>query len=347
MARSSGDTLTLGGLGYATGLNANVSTQTSLNAANGNASTEVSIDDFGIDGIDSELGITTTDDTPDEGTTITATLNFDGAGSKFLSKIGNQTRNFVWGHIGAAGNGTYASADVSAQWTAPAVGSNTDATLTCEFNDFFNGHADDFGSIISKVVTIQETSGGYGGGGGGGGGGCFAIGTEVLMADGTWKRIENISMNDAIKTVSIPTLPDGDSYPDYATWHGTQSNIESITLENGIVVQNSIDYFYDHYKIKDVDGNEIFVTGEHPLLIKRDHGIFDNDGTDRGYYRFVKVNELEVTDKVVKSDGTLLTLHSKELIVSEDQFVNINVEENDCYMVRWGTTSIVVHNKGV
>lgn len=346
MARVSGNTLGLGQLGYATGHNANVSTTTSLNQANGNAGTTVSMDDFGIDEVDGELGITVEDTTPDEGSTMAVTLNFTNKGSLFLSKIGNQTRNFAWGHQGASGNGTYASADYSAQWTAPSVGSNTTATLTCEFNDFFNDHATNYGVTMTKSVTIQETSGGYGGGGGGSGG-CFAIGTEVMMADGTWKRIENIAINDAIKTVDVPTLPDGDSYPDYATWHGTQSNIESITLEDGTVVQNSIDYFYDHYKITDVDGNELFVTGEHPFLIKRDDGVIDVDGTDRGYYRFVKVHELEVTDKVVKSDGTLLTLHSKELIVSEDQFVNINVEENDCYMVRWGTTSIVVHNKGV
>lgn len=340
MARVSGNTLTLGDLGYATGHNANTSTQTSLNQANGLLDQQVSMDDFGIDSVGS---LSVTDATPQEGATINVTLAFGNAGSKFIARVGNQTRNFTWDHANAFANGTYASADYSAQWTAPSVGSNTTATLRCEFNDFLNGHATNYGAQITKDVTVQDDGGGTGGTPGGG---CFGIGTEVLMSDNTWKRVEDISINDSVKTVNIPTLPNGDVYADYATWQGSQSNIESITLENGIVVQNSIDYFYDHYKIKDVDGNELFVTGEHPFLIKRDDGVVDVDGTDRGYYRFVKVEELSATDKLVKSDGTLLTIHSIEVIVSEDQFVNINVEENDCYMVRWGTTSIVVHNKG-
>ena len=32
---------------------------------------------------------------------------------------------------------------------------------------------------------------------------------------------------------------------------GTQENIDNITMEYGEVVQTSIDYYYDHYKIKD------------------------------------------------------------------------------------------------
>ena len=204
MARSSGNTLGLGELGYATGHNANVSTTTSMSTVNGGTDGSPSLDDFGIDGVGT---ITTADDTPDEGSTTTITQNFTNAGLKFLSHIGNQTRNFTWGHVGAAGNGSYASADYQTNWTAPAVGSNTTANLSCEFNDFFNAHATNYGSIITKSVTIQETSGGSGTAGGPGS--CFAIGTEVLMADGTWKRIETITIDDVIAVsythLTLPT----------------------------------------------------------------------------------------------------------------------------------------------
>ena len=60
----------------------------------------------------------------------------------------------------------------------------------------------------------------------------------------------------------------------------------------------------------------------------------------------MRVKELVATDKLVKSDGTLLTLHSLEVVTSEDQFCNINIEEMDCYIVRWGTNEFVAHNKG-
>ena len=110
MARVSGNTLGLGELGYATGHNDNTSTSISMNTVSGGTST-VSIDDFGIDEVDGELGITVEDTTQDESSTKAGTQNFTNKGTLFLSKIGNQTRNFAWGHQGASGNGTYASAD--------------------------------------------------------------------------------------------------------------------------------------------------------------------------------------------------------------------------------------------
>lgn len=339
MARSSGDTLDLGSLGYATGNSANTTTSANMNTISGGTST-VSLDDFGIDGIGT---ITVDDSTPDEGSTMIATLNFTGdIGSKFLTKVANQTRNFTWDHADASGNGTFSSADHVANWTAPSVSTTTAATIRCEYNDFFNGHATNYSTQITRAVSIQETGGGTGGGGGGG---CFAIGTEILMNDNTWKRVETIEMNDVVKSVIIPSLPDSDDYSEYATWQ--PSNINNMSTDSSVVVATSIDYYYDHYKIKDADGDSILVTSEHPFLIKRDDGVKDVDGTDRSIYRFVRVRELRATDKLVKSDGTLLTMHSIEVINSEDQFCNINIEESDSYIVRWGDTQFIVHNKGV
>ena len=194
-------------------------------------------------------------------------------------------------------------------------------------------------------VTVQNTGTGTGGGGGGVGAGCFALGTEILMNDNTWKRVETLEIGDVVKSVRIPTLPDGDEYGMYATWQGTQENIDNITMEPGEVVQTSIDYYYDHYKIKDADGDEILVTAEHPFLIKRYDGERDPAGVDLSIFRFARVSELRASDKLVKSDGTLLTMHSIEIVVAEDEFVNINIESNDSYIVKWGDTPFIVHNK--
>lgn len=336
MARSSGDTLGLGELGYATGHNANVSTQTSLNQANGSAGTTVSLDDFGIDAAGS---ITAEDDTPDEGSTMAVTLGFTTAGSKFLSKIGNQTRNFAWGHTGASGNGSYASADYSAQWTAPSVTSNTSATLNCEFNDFFNAHATNYGSTITKAVTIQET----GGGGTGGGGSCFIAGTEILMSDNTWKRIETITLDDVVKSVQIPTLPDADEYVVYATWQAT--TLDNMVSSSAEVVLNQGDYYYDHYEIIDAENNVIKATHEHPLLIQRYHDEVDVDGTSRMIYRWARVRELLASDKLITIDGTPITIHSIRKVVGEDIFYSLNVEVTDSYIVRWGDKMVIAHNE--
>ena len=339
MARSSGDVLTLGNLGYATGHNANVSSTTSINQAAGgalSAGDAVSIDDFGIDAVGA---ITTGDDTPDEGSTTIITQNFTTVGIKFNAFIANQTRNFNWGHQGASGNGSYASADSVANWTAPSVTSNTTATLTCEFNDFFNDHATNYGSTITKAVVIQET----GGGGTGGGGSCFIAGTEILMSDNTWKRIETITFDDVVKSVQIPTLPDADEYAVYATWQATTLN--NMVSSSAEVVLNQGDYYYDHYEIIDSENNVIKATHEHPLLIQRYHDEVDVDGTSRMIYRWARVRELLATDKLITIDGTPIDIHSIRKVVGEDIFYSLNVEVTDSYIVRWGDKMVIAHNE--
>lgn len=332
MARSSGEALGLGQLGYATGHNANSTTSTSMNTVSGGTST-VSIDDFGIDSLD-VIGVE--DTTPDEGSTMAVTLGFDGKGSLFLTKIGNQTRNFTWG--GTAG-GSYASADYSAQWTAPSVTSNAAGNLSCTFHDGFNDHVTNYNSAQTVNITVQET----GGGGTGGGGSCFIAGTEILMSDNTWKRIETITLDDVVKSVQIPTLPDADEYVVYATWQATTLN--NMVSSSAEVVLNQGDYYYDHYEIIDAENNVIKATHEHPLLIQRYHDEVDVDGTSRMIYRWVRVRELLASDRLITIDGTPIDIHSIRKVVGEDIFYSLNVEVTDSYIVRWGDKMVIAHNE--
>ena len=89
---------------------------------------------------------------------------------------------------------------------------NVLTSITLTYDDGWNP------SMSGNVnVTVQNTGTGTGGGGGGVGAGCFALGTEILMNDNTWKRVETLEIGDVLKSVKIPTLPDGDEYGMYAT----------------------------------------------------------------------------------------------------------------------------------
>ena len=331
MARGSGDTLGLGQLGYATGTTANVTTQTSLGTITGGTSI-VTMDDYGIDNVTS---ITISDDTPDEGSTYPVTTIFSNAGSKFLASIGAQTRNFTWS-VTSVPEGSYASADYISQWTAPTVSSNSARTLRMVYSDSFNDHADYYGLARDEAVVVQET-------GGGSGGACFTAGTEVLLSNDTWKRIETITLDDIVKSVQIPTLPDSDHYPDYASWQAT--TLDNMVSSSAEVVMNQGDYFYDHYEIIDSDNNVMKVTWEHPLLIQRYHDEVDRDGTSRMIYRWVRVEELMASDKLITLDGTPIVIHTINKVVGEEIFYTMNVEVTDSYIVKWGDQKVIVHNE--
>ena len=336
----------LAGLGVKLGIIPNATSQISFSDLNTElgvgSTTQRDIGGFAISGIGS---LFIADTTPDENTTHqvqmfpTDMTGSPGTGAWQASDLATATAHFTWN--ASLGGASFASADYIADITFPFISANVLCAINLTYDDGWNP------SMTGAVnVTVQNTGTGTGGGGGGPGDGCFALGTEVLMNDNTWKRVENIELGDTLKAVRIPTLPDGDDYGHYATWQGTQDNIDNITMEPGEVVQTSIDYYYDHYRIRDANGNQILVTGEHPFLIKRYHGETDSDGVDLSIYRYAKVYELRASDKLVQSDGTLLTMDSIEIIVSEDQFVNINIETSDSYIVKWGDTPFIVHNKG-
>ena len=336
---------TLSDLGVKLGIIGNNTTQISFDDLNTelgvSSETTRDLGGFSIAGISS---LSTSDTTPDEATTVQFQMvPTDVAGSPGFtawqaSDLASTISHFTWGS--SLGGVSFSSADYIADCTFPNVSANVLTSITLTYDDGWNP------SMSGNVnVTVQNT--GTGTGDGGFGAGCFALGTEILMNDNTWKRVETLEIGDVLKSVKIPTLPDGDEYGMYATWQGTQENIDNITMEPGEVVQTSIDYYYDHYKIKDADGNEILVTSEHPFLIKRYDGEKDPAGVDLRIFRFARVSELRASDKLVKSDGTLLTMHSIEIVVAEDEFVNVNIETNDSYIVKWGDTPFIVHNKGL
>ena len=150
MARSSGDTLGLGELGYASGTTANVTTQTSLGAISGGTST-VSINDYGIDRID---GITIADTTPAYDSANAVEMEFTAVGNKFIASIGAQTRNFNW-RVTAANSGTFTSPDYIARYTAPSPQAGTlSTTIQGVFNDSFNDHAAQYNTALDQAITI-------------------------------------------------------------------------------------------------------------------------------------------------------------------------------------------------
>ena len=61
-------------------------------------------------------------------------------------------------------------------------------------------------------------------------------------------------------------------------------------------------------------------------------------------YRWVRVEELQASDKLITIDGTPVVIHSIEKKIGEEMFYSLNVEVTDSYIVRWGDKMIIAHN---
>ena len=152
---SAGDSLSLGALGKAVGVNGNTTTQTAL-AANGRGSTgtQTSLSDFYISAVGSFSGV---DTTPDESTNDAVTITFSDEGSLFASRIKDIVANFTWIEVAGGTNFNIGGTkDYSATIQYGAVSSNTAATFGVKFKDFFNDHATNYDTTVSQAVTIQN-----------------------------------------------------------------------------------------------------------------------------------------------------------------------------------------------
>lgn len=164
-----------------------------------------------------------------------------------------------------------------------------------------------------------------------GSGTCFIVGTQVMLSNGTWKNIEDITFEDSIKSIALPNAINSDDFEIYGGWEET--SLEGMTEEVSEPVFISRDTFYDYYKLTLEDDSEIKVTWEHPFV------IFRND-----VYKWSKAEDLVIGDKLVTKDDTKVTIELIEEIVQDDEFVTLDIEDVDTYLVKAGENAFIVHN---
>lgn len=103
---------------------------------------------------------------------------------------------------------------------------------------------------------------------------CFAAGTKVLMADYTYKNIEEIKIGDEVV-----------GFKESADKQGAKRRIEKATVLNTFIHVES-----ELIKVKTSEGNEIVSTPNHPFLSK---------GTGQNHSRkFTQIGRLKIGDQV-------------------------------------------------
>jgi hypothetical protein len=160
-----------------------------------------------------------------------------------------------------------------------------------------------------------------GGGGGGGEGGCLAYGTSVLMYDGSYKNVEDLVIGDIVKSMVILGLESSKE----TAWENFITNDFQYEESLSIIYDIQDSSFNQYYLIN----NELKVTFEHPIFVKRNNEYF-----------FTKTENLLIGDYIFKSNNEFEIITSINIIDDVIQTININIEENDVYF----GGDILVHN---
>lgn len=331
MALSSGNTLSLGSLGQATGDYATPLSNVSLGTIEGSptAGENIRLSSFALGGSGTSIGAVGSISGYTyavENTSETYTLGFVDAGSRF-SEISSNPSNFTWSV--PVGNKITLSSNNGANATF-AVGNmdNTDGvldsivthTLRVVFADGFNQHATNYGVNRDKTVYSVDSYDGNSTAL------CLTIDSPVILADGTIVEAGELAEGDTLKGFSIGGLGT-DSDGTFLDWSSSEL---SKTAKDVTIVNLTYSFASRYYNINQ---GEVTATSEHPMLVK---------DSVSGDYKFKEMFNIVVGDSLIKGDGTEIPVTSVEIIEKTSEIVSIDVEEEDTYMVN----GYITHNKG-
>lgn len=158
------------------------------------------------------------------------------------------------------------------------------------------------------------------------GGGCFVAGTQVTMADGSFKNMEDLELGDEVRTFDIPGVPDSDNPKDWSPKEKWSINsTEDFTITTTKVTHKRVGPFPWHYVIN----NTYKVTYEHYILVKRD-----------SVWQFLQVKDIRIGDMLLKENKEEVTIFDIHHVVETNTVIEIDVEDKDYYFA----DGILAHN---
>ena len=194
------------------------------------------------------------------------------------------------------------------------------------------GMTNTFGGAVSGDTThgisLTVTSGGTSGGGGSGTGGCLLEGTLITMVDGTSKKVEDVVVGDVVKSISIQGLSEDEDA--WKSWSTNTDNFVSSNISTNITGL-ATEVFNKYYTLGFGD-KIIHVTGEHPILIKKEDNTI----------LFQQVRDIQVGDAMrVFSSNSWAVITSIDIITDNTiPTYNLSAEDADVYVAG----DIIVHN---
>ena len=191
------------------------------------------------------------------------------------------------------------------------------------------GMTNTFGGAVSgdtlHGIELSTTSSGIGTGGTGG---CLLEGTLITMMDGTSKKVEDVIVGDVVKSISIQGLSEDEDA--WKTWSTNTDNFVSSNISTNITGL-ATEVFSKYYTFGFGD-QVIHVTGEHPILIKKEDNTI----------LFQQVRNIQVGDAIrVFSSNSWAIITSIDITTDNTiPTYNLSAEDADVYVAG----GIIVHN---
>ena len=137
---------------------------------------------------------------------------------------------------------------------------------------------------------------------------CLTVGTNINMADGTTKLVEDLEEGDELLSVELPGMKE--VYSDYRIY-----NLDEVKLVSTKVTQVVFDFSNRYYIV-----NDKFKGTKHPTM------AFRND-----YYEWWQTQDLLVNDKLITTDLSLDEVVSVKRVSKEIETVGIRVDKYNTY----------------
>ncbi|MFG3234928.1 polymorphic toxin-type HINT domain-containing protein [Streptomyces antibioticus] len=146
-------------------------------------------------------------------------------------------------------------------------------------------------------------------------GNCFLAGTDVLMADGTTKDIEDVVVGDHVLATDPET---GETSPEEVTG----------------LIRTDGDRYFNELSVATGDGtDELTATYEHPFWSPSEQA-------------WIEAGKLAAGMTLLTDDGTTVTVTANRPFVKNARTYNLTVDDPHTYYVLAGQTPVLVHNSG-
>jgi hypothetical protein len=161
-----------------------------------------------------------------------------------------------------------------------------------------------------------------------GGSACFVYGTKIQMADGSWKKIEELQMWDEVMAAVIPTVPINQYTYYLDTWSST--DISGTTKSSANVIAIRLGTWSSYYLIND----KIKVTYEHHILMQKGE-----------IWSFKDVQSLSIGDHILDDDLNVVEVTSLDNVFESVPAVSITLDIYDVYFVEGLTAHNILYIK--
>ena len=157
-------------------------------------------------------------------------------------------------------------------------------------------------------------------------GGCWLYDSEVLMADGTTKTIQDIAVGDILLAPVIPTYPNGE---DVSKWY--PSSVWSTETSSGITYEPTTVTVVTHHTEGSYYNfnNKYEITGDHFMFAKKGH-----------MWQFERGENLSVGDYFMDKDNNEIEITSIVVINEPASVVDLTVFPNALFVAN----GVLTHN---